>query len=223
MRTQGQLVERLKSSGVVKHADVERAMRECDRKHYVDSGIPAAYAYQDSPLPIGYHETISAPHMHATCLELLRDHLTEGARVLDVGSGSGYLAAAMGMMVGDTGKVVGIEKHPELVEKSIANVRKDHPKLLEDGVVELCAGNVLGDALDREEPFDAIHVGAAASKLPDVLVKKLAPGGRMVIPVGSQWDYQVMQCIDKDEGGQVHKHDLMYVRYVPLTEPGEVW
>jgi protein-L-isoaspartate(D-aspartate) O-methyltransferase len=161
--------------------------------------------------------------MHATCLELLREHLTEGAHVLDVGSGSGYLAAAMGVMVGDTGKVVGIEKHPELVEQSIGNVRHDHPELLDDGVVELRAGNVLGDALDGEEPFDAIHVGAAASSLPDVLVKKLAPGGRMVIPVGSQWDYQVMQCIDKDEGGKVHKHDLMYVRYVPLTEPGEVW
>jgi protein-L-isoaspartate(D-aspartate) O-methyltransferase len=92
---------------------------------------------QDAPLPIGYHETISAPHMHATCLELLREHLRPGARVLDVGSGSGYLAAAMGVMVGDEGKVIGVEKHAELAQLSIVNVRRDHPELLDKGVVEV--------------------------------------------------------------------------------------
>ncbi|PRW60862.1 hypothetical protein C2E21_1329 [Chlorella sorokiniana] len=141
--------------------------------------------------------------MHATCLELLREHLRPGARVLDVGSGSGYLAAAMGLMVGDEGKVIGVEKHAELAQLSIVNVRRDHPELLDKGVVELRAGNVLGDALEGEEPFDAIHVGAAASSLPDVLVQKLKTGGRMVIPVGRQWEYQVMQCIDKDPEGEL--------------------
>ncbi|EFN60177.1 hypothetical protein CHLNCDRAFT_133686 [Chlorella variabilis] len=231
MRSRGQdwLVDHLKRDGVVAHSDVERALRQTDRAHYVDSGIPLAYIYQagglqpaDSPLPIGYHETISAPHMHATCLELLRGHLRPGARVLDVGSGSGYLAAAMGLMVGEAGKVIGIEKHPELAAQSVKNVRADHPELLDNGVVELRAGNVLGDVLEGEqEGFDAIHVGAAASSLPDVLVRQLRPGGRMVIPVGPQWEYQVMQCIDKDAAGRVKKHDLMHVRYVPLTKPGE--
>jgi protein-L-isoaspartate(D-aspartate) O-methyltransferase len=96
---------------------VERTLRQCDRGHYVDSGVPREYAYQDAPLPIGHQETISAPHMHATCLELLRGHLRPGARVLDVGSGSGYLAAAMGLMVSPGGRVLGIEKHPELAEQ----------------------------------------------------------------------------------------------------------
>jgi protein-L-isoaspartate(D-aspartate) O-methyltransferase len=221
MHNQDWLVDHLRRDGVVKHHAVEQALRQCDRKNYVDADIPHAYIYQDAPLPIGYHETISAPHMHATCLELLREHLRPGARVLDVGSGSGYLAAAMGVMVGDEGKVIGVEKHAELAQLSIVNVRRDHPELLDKGVVELRAGNVLGDALEGEEPFDAIHVGAAASSLPDVLVRKLKPGGRMVIPVGRQWEYQVMQCIDKDPEGDVHKRDLMGVRYVPLTEPGD--
>ncbi|KAL4421899.1 hypothetical protein ABPG77_005183 [Micractinium sp. CCAP 211/92] len=221
MHNQDWLVDHLRHDGVVKHPDVEAAMRQVDRGHYVDRAIPRAYAYQDAPLPIGYHETISAPHMHATCLELLREHLRPGARVLDVGSGSGYLSAAMGIMVAPTGKVIGIEKHPELAEQSIRNVRVDHAELLDSGVVELRAGNVLGNVLEREEAFDAIHVGAAASSLPDVLVQKLKPGGRMVIPVGPQWEYQVMQCIDKDEHGHIRKHDLMHVRYVPLTRPGE--
>lgn len=92
---------------------------------------------QDTPLPIGYGETISAPHMHATCLELLRGHLRPGARVLDVGSGSGYLSAAMGLMVRDKGGfVLGVEKHPELVEESLANVRHATPELLNTGTVE---------------------------------------------------------------------------------------
>ena len=80
---------------------------------------------------------------------------------------------------------------------------------------------MLGDALDAEPPFDAIHVGAAAEHLPEVLVQKLKAGGRMVCPVGPQWDGQVLQAVDKDAEGRVKKHNLMGVRYVPLTKPGE--
>ena len=63
--------------------------------------------------------------------------------------------------------------------------------------------------------------GSAGEGLPEVLVQKLNPGGRMVIPVGPQWDFQVMQVVDKDAGGKLSKHNLMGVRYVPLTRPGE--
>ena len=104
-----------------------------------DLPLPAAGA-QDTPLPIGYGETISAPHMHATCLELLRTHLKPGARVLDVGSGSGYLTSVFGRMVRPGGKVIGIEKHPELAEQSVINVRGATPELLEEGVIEVSSG-----------------------------------------------------------------------------------
>jgi protein-L-isoaspartate(D-aspartate) O-methyltransferase len=222
------LINDLVAEGVIRNADVETAMRAVDRAAFVShqTDLPNYYIYQDSPLPIGYGETISAPHMHATCLELLRDHLRPGSHVLDVGSGSGYLTAAMAMMLKDksglpNGKVIGIEKHPELAEYSIKRMREHMPQLLESGLVELRAGNVLGEALEGEEPFDAIHVGAAADTLPDVLVQKLKPGGRMVIPVGPQWDYQVLQVVDKDLRGKVKKHNITGVRYVPLTKPGE--
>lgn len=220
--SQDRLVDLLKVERVVKHPEVEAALRATDRKYYSPAHLPTHYVYQDHPLPIGYGETISAPSMHAICLELLLKHLKPGASVLDVGSGSGYLTAAMALMVKPNGKVIGIEKHPELAELSIKNIRAAAPELLDSGVAELRAGNVLAeDVLDKNTLFDAIHVGAAAETLPNVLVERLAPGGRMVIPVGPQWDHQVMQCVDKDEKGHVRKRNLMAVRYVPLTEPGE--
>merc|ERR1719369_2212272 len=79
-------------------------MVRVDRGNYVSTN-----PYMDSPQSIGYKVTISAPHMHAYALELLKDHLVEGAHALDVGSGSGYLTACMGYLVGETGKVVGID------------------------------------------------------------------------------------------------------------------
>ena len=79
-------------------------------------------AYLDSPSPIGYGQTISAPHMHAQCTELLAEHLVPGARVLDVGHGSGYLCAVFAQLVGPTGRVVGIELVPELVARATTSM-----------------------------------------------------------------------------------------------------
>lgn len=84
-------------------------------------------------------------------------------------SGSGYLSACMGMMMGEGGRVLGIERHPPLAQRSIASVRRAAPELLERGTVRLIAGNALDEAiLDQHGPFDAIHVGAAADDLPQV-------------------------------------------------------
>ncbi|NXS04552.1 PIMT methyltransferase, partial [Oxylabes madagascariensis] len=86
---------------------------------------------------LGYKATISAPHMHAHALELLKDQLVEGAKALDVGSGSGYLTACFARMIGPTGKAVGVEHIKELVHESIRNVQEDDPTLLSSGRVKL--------------------------------------------------------------------------------------
>jgi protein-L-isoaspartate(D-aspartate) O-methyltransferase len=183
---------------------------------------------QDSPIPIGHGQTCSAPHMHAACLELLEDRLVPGARVLDVGSGSGFLAAAMAVMVSPGGTVLGVDKHAALVERSRGAVAAALPPDVA-AAVTLETSNVLAPgALDGLPPFDVIHVGAAAASLPDSLVAALAPSGRLVIPVGPDVTSpfssagQVLKCVDKSADGRtVSEADLMDVRYVPLTEPGE--
>jgi protein-L-isoaspartate(D-aspartate) O-methyltransferase len=130
------LVEALKRNKIVASPRVEVAMKKVDRIFYTkdkDAGI----AYQDAPLAIGSAATISAPHMHAYCLELLKDHLKPGKVALDVGSGSGYLTSVFAHMVAPQGKAIGVEHIPHLVEESITNTRSDKntAPLLKSGVM----------------------------------------------------------------------------------------
>ena len=219
--------------------------------------------YWDRPLSIGFGATISAPHMHATALEHLKDQLMPGARALDVGSGTGYLSACMARMVGDKGRVVGIDHIPELVLSSLKNVKNDDAGLLRD--LEVIRTDLKGDgdsscaaATSEEEdaaavtcsaaakgrgplslvvgdgrlgfppaaPYDAIHVGAAAPEIPPALIDQLAPGGKMIIPVGPEAKRtvmdmetdQVLLCVYKKHDGTVETQKLMGVIYVPLTD-----
>jgi len=180
-------------------------------------------AYYDRPHPIGWGQTISAPHMHATALEQLKDKLKPGARVLDVGSGSGYLVACFSKMMQDKGKVVGIEVVKPLLQQSIVNMKKSHADLLEKGIISLKYGD--GWKGDPENaPFDAIHVGAAAEKVPQALLDQLAIGGRLLIPVDSEdlWHGgQDFLQIDKTGKNEFTKKNLMGVQYVRLVHPTE--
>eukprot|EP01027_Heterolobosea_sp_BB2_P011109 GEZU01016203.1.p1 GENE.GEZU01016203.1~~GEZU01016203.1.p1 ORF type:complete len:227 (-),score=32.82 GEZU01016203.1:107-787(-) len=207
------LIRNLKESRIFTSPEVERAMLAVDRKYYV---LDEEYAYTDAPQPIGYNVTISAPHMHAMCLELLKDHLKPGNKALDVGSGSGYLTACMAHMVAPEGTVNGIEYVQELVPKAIENITRD-PKtrpLLESKNIIIEHGD--GWKGKPGMKFDAIHVGAAASELPQALVDQLKNGGRMVIPVGTA--VQALYQVDKDANGKVSTKHICGVRYVPLVK-----
>jgi len=206
------LVEHLQQYGVLKSSRVADVMQKIDRGLFVPGGNSP---YLDTPVPIGYNATISAPHMHATCLELLKEHLQPGMRALDIGSGTGYLTACLAMMVGPQGCAVGVEHIPELVTVSIENVKKSKAALLlADGSLSLNVGDGRLGWPDLS-PYDAIHVGAAAPDVPKSLIEQLKPGGRMVIPVG---DFlQDLQVIDKQLDGSLKVHNETSVRYVPLT------
>jgi protein-L-isoaspartate(D-aspartate) O-methyltransferase len=122
--------------------------------------------------------------MHAHALNILSEHLKPNSRVLDVGSGSGFLTACFARYLqaqpgNNSGLVVGIEHHPKLVEFSIENLNSDDPKFLSDNKIKIFQGD---GRLGCKEfaPYDAIHVGAAANEIPQELLNQLKPGGRMV-------------------------------------------
>mmetsp|Transcript_54715 Transcript_54715/g.97341 ORF Transcript_54715/g.97341 Transcript_54715/m.97341 type:complete len:213 (-) Transcript_54715:105-743(-) len=208
-RTNLELITYLVKTGRILSDEVRRAMTAVDRGHYCTS----RNIYEDTPQGIGYNVTISAPHMHAMCLDILRDYLRPGCKALDVGSGSGYLTACMASMCGEAH---GIEYISELVPISIANVENDgHKDLLTRQALTLQHGDG-SKGLPARAPFNAIHVGAAAPQMPTALVAQLAAPGRMVIPVGPQYGDQYLMFVDKDAHGNVTQRTECGVRYVPL-------
>ncbi|KAJ3819715.1 Pcmt1-prov protein [Lentinula raphanica] len=226
------VVDGSKSEAEAASARVARAMKKVDRANYVRDRRDA---YQDSPQSIGHGATISAPHMHAYAAAHLLPYLPPRGRVLDIGSGSGYLSAVFYHLINDphgespsnsdTDRdtdskqkplVTGIEHVSQLTDWSLSNLNRDGlGAALENGQIQMITGDGrLG--YPKNAPYNAIHVGAAAPDLPQALVDQLAPGGRIFIPIGTY--VQNVYHIDKDETGKVTQTEVMGVRYVPLTD-----
>lgn len=152
--------------------------QQVDRANYAPS-----MAYEDSPQPIGHGATISAPHMHASAIENVLSYLTPSSsprRVLDVGSGSGYLTHVIAEFIGDDGLVVGLEHIGGLRDLGEANMKKSPRgnELLDKGVVKFRVGDGRkGWVEEGRSDWDVIHVGAAAKKVHEELLEQLkAPG-----------------------------------------------
>jgi len=205
-------VQHLIRRRILQNPRIISVMQETDRGNYV-----ARDPYHDSPQGIGSNATISAPHMHAHCLELCQHKLVPGARVLDIGCGSGYLTACLTRLVGPSGKVVGVDHIPALVELSRRNMNRDDPALLQSGVAVLVTGDGrLG--YPQEAPYDVIHVGATSSTYPQALVDQLKPEGMLVVPEGDHGGAQDLVVYQKDSNGKLKRKVLFGVRYVPLTD-----
>ena len=183
---------------------VLRAMRAVPRHQFVPDRL-ADWAYTDRPLPIGQGQTISQPYIVAFMTELVQPDSTD--RVLEVGTGSGYQAAVLAEIVDS---VYTIEIVPELAHTA------------RDRLVRLGYDNVVvrhGDGYagwPARAPFDAIVVTAAPKQIPPSLLEQLAPGGRMVIPVGPVRELQHLTLVTKTTNGAVRTRRVLPVRFVPF-------
>jgi protein-L-isoaspartate(D-aspartate) O-methyltransferase len=185
---------------------VYKAMLRVPRHFFV----PQNYrddAYADTPLPIGKDQTISAPHMVAIMCELLK--LENGQKVLEVGTGRGYHAAVVAEIVGEGGKVVTIERIPELADKA-----REILSTLGYRNVRVVVGDG-SKGFEEEAPYDRIFVTASAPDVPRPLIQQLKNGGRMVLPVGNFM--QSLVVVDKDKHGGVKQESWGAVRFVPLV------
>ncbi|KAK3385279.1 protein-L-isoaspartate O-methyltransferase [Podospora didyma] len=225
------LIENLARNDKINDPRVKAAFLKVDRAHYAPSS-----PYDDHPQSIGHAATISAPHMHASAVENLLPFLIPPAdssspprRVLDIGSGSGYLTHVLAELVGEKGTVVGVEHISALRDLGEKNMGKsaEGRSLLSSGRARFRVGDGRKgwtEPGEEDEKWDAIHVGASARELHKELLDQLKAPGRLFIPVDDDEGgfSQHIWCVDKDADGKVERRKLFGVRYVPLTDaPGK--
>ena len=183
---------------------VLEAMGRVPRQLFVEPSLKNK-AYADRPLPIGEGQTISQPYIVALMIQTLR--LKPGDRVLEVGTGSGYLAAVLAEI---TDQVYTIEILDSLAKEAAGRLKE-----LGYEKVQVKSGDgYMG--WEEAAPFDGILVSAAAGHIPPALVKQLKEGGRLVIPVGSTTYGQTLTLVTKKEGKPEVQH-LIGVAFVPMT------
>lgn len=192
----------------IKDARVLEALRQVPRHLFVPAPVQHL-AYEDHPLPIGVGQTISQPYIVALMTELAR--VSPKDKVLEIGTGSGYQAAVLAVLVS---RVYTIEYFEELA----ASARKRLRDLKYENVEVRSGDGYRG--WPEQQPFDAILVTAACDHVPQPLVDQLKPGGRLVIPVGPSSQTQTLQVIEKDARGKVIEQKGIPVRFVPLLGEG---
>ncbi|CAN5656822.1 protein-L-isoaspartate(D-aspartate) O-methyltransferase [soil metagenome] len=163
-------------------------------------------AYTDRPLPIGHGQTISQPYIVALMTQLARPE--PGDKALDVGTGSGYQAAVLGELVE---KVYSIE-----IIRPLADLAKDRLEALGYSNVSVRWGDGYR-GWEQHAPFDIILVAAAPEKIPPPLIEQLAPGGRLVMPVGKAFGTQELLVIEKQADGSLQRRSVAPVAFVPMT------
>jgi protein-L-isoaspartate(D-aspartate) O-methyltransferase len=201
-RTRDRLVDRLRGEGITDEAVLE-VMRKTPRHLFVDEAL-ASRAYEDTALPIGYNQTISQPYVVA----YMTERVTAGspAKVLEVGTGSGYQAAILAQLVPSVYTV-------ERVNALIHQARQRFRKLRLNNIRAAHSDGAQG--WPEHAPYDAILVTAAADRVPETLLDQLARGGRLVMPVGDGRRQQLILVSRKGNGFEQEK--LLAVSFVPLV------
>ena len=192
----------------VKDPNVLKAMRIVPRHAFVRRSEQNV-AYIDSPLPIGYDQTISQPYIVGFMTEALE--LDPNSKVLEIGTGSGYQAAVCAEIAREVYTI-------EIVEELAAISKKRLKDLGYPNVYTKAGDGFFG--WPEHAPFDAIIGTAAAGRVPEPLIEQLKPGGQMILPVGGPRDFQYLVLMTWDDKGNLERKKVMPVRFVPMT--GEV-
>jgi len=210
LRTRERMIERLREQGI-RDERVLAAMGSVPRHIFVEEAL-ASRAYEDTALPLGFQQTISQPYVVARMIELLLDNPVGRAlgRTLEIGAGCGYQAAVLAMLTRDLYAV-------ERIEPLLARARKNLAQLKLTQVRLKHADGNLG--LPEAAPFDTIIVAAAATRVPQPLIKQLAPGGRLILPLGgASGRDQFLSLFERNTEGPGHSEQRFdTVRFVPLV------
>jgi protein-L-isoaspartate(D-aspartate) O-methyltransferase len=204
-RTRKRMVERLREQGV-RDERVLAAMAAVPRHLFVEEAL-ASRAYEDTALPIGFGQTISQPYVVAKMIEVLLEK-QQPAKVLEIGTGCGYQAAVLAHVFPE---VYSIERIKGLLERARANLLALRLKNL-----RLVHGDGYA-GLEKAAPFQSIIVAAAAPRMPEALLRQLAPGGRMVLPLaqGGRGGGQRLVLVERSGRGFVES-ELDTVKFVPM-------
>jgi len=197
------VVEQIEERGI-KDKRVLEVMERVPRHEFVPEEY-RAFAYEDSPLPIGEGQTISQPYIVALMTECL--NLEGEEKVLEVGTGSGYQAAILSELAKEVYTIEIVGPLAERAEELLKNLGYRNVKVR-------CGDGYLG--WEEYAPFDGIIVTCAPEHIPQPLIDQLAEGGRMVIPVGETQFPQVLKLVEKREG-KVTMRNVVPVRFVPMT------
>jgi protein-L-isoaspartate(D-aspartate) O-methyltransferase len=189
----------------ISHRSLLDAMRAVPREAFVPDHL-AEFAYEDSPLPIESDQTISQPYIVALMIEAAG--IAAGDRVLEIGAGSGYAAAVLGQVAKE---VLAIERHHELAELAGRRMQR-----LGYTNVDILEGDGT-EGLPQEAPFDAILAAASGSHVPEALLRQLAIGGRLVMPIGEPHAVQSLVKVTRVGEEEYEQEDLGAVRFVPLV------
>jgi protein-L-isoaspartate(D-aspartate) O-methyltransferase len=201
-RTRGRMVERLRERGI-RDERVLAAMAAVPRHLFVEEAL-ASRAYEDTALPIGFGQTISQPYIVARMIEVLLETHKPG-KTLEIGTGCGYQAAVLAHVFPE---VYSIERIKGLLERARGNLLALRLKNLRLAHGDGYAG------LEGAAPFQSIIVAAAAPRMPDALLRQLAPGGRMVLPLKAGGS-QRLRLVERNGRGYVESQ-LDAVHFVPM-------
>jgi len=188
----------------IRNPHLLRAMREVPREAFVPDRL-AFDAYADSPLPIEADQTISQPYIVALMIEAAG--VGPGGKVLEIGAGSGYAAAVIGRIAGS---VIAIERHGALAALAAERMAR----LGYDNVAIVHGDGSAG--MPEEAPFEAILAAASGSHVPEALVRQLALGGALVMPIGEPGAIQSLVKVTRTGEDDFAQEDLGPVRFVPL-------